>query len=298
MNNTNIKIVFMGTPQFAVPCLLKLKEADYNLIGVITQPDKPTGRQQKLTPPPVKIEAQKLNLPIYQFNKLDQEAIKKIKELNPDLIIVVAYGKILPAEILALPPHGCLNIHPSLLPHYRGPSPIQTAIFKGEKQTGITIIKLDQKLDHGPIIAQETFDILNDDNAESLSNNLACEGAELLIKILPDYLENKIKSQPQDDSQATFTKIITQEDAKINWRETPPEIDCQIRAFYPSPGAWTNITGPPAEALSSRRAQVGKKVKILKAHLEEGELVIDQVQPESKKAMSYNDYLQGNEPLV
>ncbi|MFA5358508.1 MAG: methionyl-tRNA formyltransferase [Patescibacteria group bacterium] len=280
----NTKIVFLGTPNFAVPSLIKLAKAGYNIIGVVTQEDKPMGRKQIITPPPIKIEAQKLGLRIYQFAKIDEAATEEIKKLSPDLIIVVAYGQILPQAFLDIPKYGCLNIHPSLLPKYRGASPIQHAILNGDRQTGVTIMLLDAKMDHGPIIAQEKFEIIEDDDSESLSNHLACEGAEMLTKILPDYLEGKIQLWQQDHDEATFTKMIKNETAKIDWQKTPTEIERCIRAFFPWPGAWTDITG--------------KKVKILKAHLENGELALDKVQVEGKASMSYQDYLRGNKPLL
>jgi len=198
---------------------------------------------------------------------------------------LVAYGKILPKKILDIPPHGVINLHPSLLPQYRGPTPIQEAILDGQNQTGVSIIKLDEKTDHGPIIAQKKLEILEDDNNESLSNSLACEGADFLIKVLPDYLQSKLTPKEQSDKFASYTKLISPQDTKINWKKSPLEIYHQIRAYSPRPGAWTDITG--------------KRVKILKASLNEnGELEIDEVQPPGKKKMPYSEYLKGNEPLV
>jgi len=278
------RIIFMGTPEFAVPTLLRLIQNNYPIVGVITQPDKQTGRKHMLTASPVKKIAREHKLPIFQFTKLDNEATSKIKSLEPDLIVVVAYGKILPQAFLDIPKFGCLNIHPSLLPLYRGPSPIQGAILNGEGTTGITIIKMDKDMDHGPIVYQQKFEILDDDNAETMHNLLAVEGAEMLIKILPKVLEGKFKTTPQDDSKATYTKIITKDDAKINWKKPALEIYCQIRAYYPNPGAWTDITG--------------KKIKILKSHIEDFQLVLDMVQPEGKQPMKYSDYLNGHQPII
>jgi methionyl-tRNA formyltransferase len=283
MKKEEIKILFFGTPKFSLPALTQLKENDFNIIGVVTQPDKPAGRKKILTPPPIKLLAEKLQLPVYQWEKNDKEVLEKINKIKPDLIVVVAYGKILPKELVNLPPYGCLNLHPSLLPKYRGPSPIQTAILNGETKTGVTIIKLDQETDHGPIVAQKEFDILEDDDYESLSNSLACEGAEVLVKIIPNYIAGEIKPKEQNHAQATESKIIEKNDGEINWQKNPAEIDQQIRAYHPWPGAWTEATG--------------KRVKILKAHLENGELFLDWVQPEGKEPMRYDDFLNGNEPL-
>lgn len=277
------KIVFMGTPEFAVPVLLHLAKNGYNLVGVITQPDRPSGRQMINTPPPIKLEAEKLNLPIYQFAKLDAAAIAKIAKLEPDLIIVAAYGNFLPKKLLELPKHGCLNLHPSLLPKYRGASPVATAILNGETKTGVSIILLDEEMDHGPIVAQTETEILEDDDGASLLYSLACEGADLLIKILPDHLAGKIMPQAQDDNEATLTKMFDKADGEIDWQKPPREINSKVRALYPWPGAWTDITG--------------KRVKILKTHLEGEELFIDFVKPEGKEKMRYDEYLNGNEPL-
>lgn len=284
MDIKEAKIVFLGTPEFSLPALNKLIDNGYNIVGVITRTDQPVGRKQILTSPPIKQLAEKNNLPVFQFKKFDAEAIAQIKELQPDLMVLVAYGKILPAEFLNIPKFGVLNIHPSLLPKYRGPSPIQSAILNGETKTGISIIKLDAEMDHGPIVAQQEFEIIDDDDYQSLGSALACEGAELLVSTLPAYLAGEIQPTEQDHSAATYTKILSKEDGEIDWKKTPIEIYCQIRAFYPWPGAWTDNTG--------------KRVKILKAHIDpNAELIIDQVQPEGKEPMRYQDYLNGNEPL-
>lgn len=283
MEQSSPKILFFGTPEFALPALNRLQDDGFTIIGVVTQPDKPAGRKKTLTPPPVKLAAQKLNLPVYQWPKFDDEAMAEITKLAPDLIIVVAYGKILPKKLLDLPKFGCLNIHPSYLPSYRGPSPIQTAILNGDQFTGVSIIKLDEKMDHGPIITQQEFEILADDNYESLSNSLACEAAGILVKIIPAYISGKLPPVEQNHQVATSTTIIEKEDGRIDWHNDPKVIDRQIRAYYPWPGAWTDVTG--------------QRVKIQRAHLADGQLILDWVQPEGKEPMRYDDYLNGNQPL-
>lgn len=280
MDRSIVRIIFFGTSFFAVPTLLNLVKNNFNIVAVISQPDRPVGRQQIIEPTPVKKVAVENGLLVKQFENIhNQEAINFIKKTQPDLIIVVAYGQIIPKEILVIPKYGCLNIHPSLLPKYRGAAPVATAILNGDSETGVTIMQLDEKMDHGPIITQEIFSILDDDNMESLQNSLACEGAKMLVKILPDYLLGDIKPQPQDDFLATYTKILTKENGQINWQKTPAEIDRQIRAFYPWPGAWTT--------------HQGKIVKIISAHLESNKLRIDLLQPAGKRVMNYNEFVNG-----
>ncbi|MFA5076547.1 MAG: methionyl-tRNA formyltransferase [Patescibacteria group bacterium] len=274
------KIIFLGTPNFGVPILFNLIKSHYNIIAVISQPDRPVGRQQIIEVTPVKKVALENKILVEQFESLrTANAVNFIKKNEPDLLVVVAYGQIIPQTILDIPKYGCLNIHPSLLPKYRGASPVAAAILNGDQETGVTIIKLDDKIDHGSIVSQSVFTILEDDNTESLENSLACEGAELLAKVLPDYLADKIIAQPQDDSLATYTKILTKNDGQIDWQKTPLEIDCQIRALYPWPGTWTT--------------HHGKNIKIIRAHIEAQKLKIDLMQPAGKLPMSYKEFVNG-----
>jgi methionyl-tRNA formyltransferase len=218
------------------------------------------------------------------------------KERQPDVGILASFGAIVPKEILNFPKWGILNIHPSLLPKYRGASPVQAAILNGEQQTGVTIIKMDEKVDHGPIVAQFSEEILPTDNAEKLYFKLFSAGAEVLKTILPAYLEGRIKPKEQDHSRATYTKKLSREDGFISLEKlksamegTNAElIDRQIRAYYPWPGTWTEITIPFRKAKTRRY-----RLKILKAHLENGELVLDQVQLEGKKPVSFKQFCQG-----
>jgi len=221
------------------------------------------------------------------------------KEKRPDVGILASFGAIVPKEILNFPRKGILNIHPSLLPKYRGPSPAQAAILNGEHQTGVTIIKMDEKVDHGPIVAQFNEEILSDDNAEKLYFRLFSAGAEVLKTILPAYLEGKIQLRPQNHSQATYTKKLTREDGFIpleklkaamegNDAET---VERQIRAYYPWPGTWTEITIPFRKAKTRRYR---KRLKILEAHLKGGKLVLDTVQIEGKKPVSFKQFCEGH----
>lgn len=229
----------MGTPDFAVPALQTLAPF-LNIIEVITQPDRPVGRKRALTPPPVKINTEKLGLPVFQPEKIrDPETTEHIRAANPDLIIVAAYGQIIPKAILDAPRLGTLNIHASLLPKYRGASPIATAIKNGETETGVTIMLVDELLDHGPILAQGRIPIAPDETGNSLSHKLSLLGAQLLTATLPEWISGRIKPQEQNHTEATSTKLLTRKDGKINWHERAESIERTIRAYDPWPGTWT-----------------------------------------------------------
>lgn len=236
------KILFVGTPEFAIPALGALLEHNYHIVAVLTNPDEPAGRHHLLTPPPVKICAQKHNIPVLQPEKITgNEMFKKtLEELNPDITIVAAYGKILPADIINLPKYKTLNIHPSLLPRWRGPSPIQYTILAGDTQTGVTIIQLDETMDHGPIVAQLNLKSkISNLNYQTLHDELAKLGANLLIEILPKWIRGEIISIPQDDTKATFSKKLKKDDGRIDWKKPAQEIERMVRAFNPWPGTWT-----------------------------------------------------------
>jgi len=322
----DLKIVFMGTPDFAVPVLEELLKSDFKPKAVITAPDKPAGRGQKITPPPVKIIAQNHQIPVFQ-PETKEDLIKQTTDLGPDLIVVAAYGKILPKEILDLPKYGSVNIHPSLLPNYRGPSPIQFAILNGDSKTGVSIILMNGKMDEGPILAQEIVEIEKDETAKSLENKLSKIASKLLIKTLnywivfkemPKSARNFILPQQQDDSQAIYTKILTKEDAKIIWNKTADELDRQIRAFVPWPGSFTIFK----EKTVNEGNEKIKALKILKANVLElqtkkelGEvfltdkkelavqtgkncLIIQQLQIEGGKPMTAQEFLNGHPEIV
>jgi methionyl-tRNA formyltransferase len=231
----------MGTAELSCASLEKLAgDKNFSVVAVVTQPDKPKGRELKLTPSPVKILAEKLSLPVLQPLKArDEKFIAGLRELKPDLIVVAAYGQILPQAILDLPPHGCLNVHTSLLPKYRGAAPIQWAIADGEAETGVTIMKMDAGLDTGPILSTRRTPILPTDDSQILHDRLAQLGAELLVETIPDYVVGKIQPQPQPVTVSTYAAKIKKEDGQIDWNFPAQKIWNRLRAFTPWPGAFT-----------------------------------------------------------
>ena len=285
------KIIFIGTSQFAVPILEKLFSRNYQIIAIITAPDRPAGRRQELTPPPIKEAALNYNLPILQPERIEQIQ-NKISEMSPDLIVLAAYGRIIPKGVLNIPRLGCLNFHPSLLPKYRGPSPIQTAILNDDKITGVTIILMDEKIDHGPIIAQKELSINPRETSRSLEEKLSHSAANLLIEILPQYLEGKIKPEAQDESKASYTKIINREDGRINWQESAQTIDRKIRAFYPWPGAWTYFGQQRVKIIKAKAVDQAQPAALSTG---KGFLFLEIVQPAGKKTMTGQEFFRGRQ---
>ena len=273
----NIPFTFFGTSEFSVYILETLEQHGLKPIHIVTMPDKPKGRGLTLTPPPVKIWAEKRNIPISQPEILNNQ------KFPGEVFIVASYGKIIPKEIIELPARKTLNVHPSLLPKLRGPSPIQTAILKEEK-TGVTIMRLDEKMDHGPIIAQKEIPVEPwPTSYETLEKILGAEGGNLLAKILPDWMEQKIKEVEQDHSAATFTKILEKSDGLIDLKDSPRENIRKILAFHQWPGTYFFTKDKTGEEL---------RVKIKKAKLEEnGELLIERVTPEGRGEMDYRHFL-------
>jgi methionyl-tRNA formyltransferase len=311
MNIKLIKVIFLGTPDFAVPSLEKLINHDYYIIEVITQPDKKVGRKQEIIPSAVKKAAVKLGLPFYQPDNIKNiNAVKYIKSLKPDFIITCAYGQIIPKSILDIPKFGCINIHGSLLPKYRGASPIQYAILKGDKKTGITVMEMDEKMDEGDIISQKSIKIESNDTASSLHDKLSVLGANLLIETLPKILNKEIKYTPQNDSQATYTKILKKEDGKIDWNKNADEIDSMIRAFYPWPGTYAELKNSNHESRIKRLKIIRASLIKIKNNLNPGTifktkdenlavkckinaLILEKIQPEGKKVMSGQEFIRG-----
>lgn len=242
IENSKLKIVFFGTPSFVVPVLENLSK-HFHLVGVVTAPDTEQGRKKILTPSPVKIFAEKHRITVLQPDTPDNKLLEDLKEMGADIFVVAAYGKILPQSIIELPPLGSLNIHPSLLPLYRGPSPIQTALLNGDTTTGISIIKMDEKMDHGPIVKQWEVSINPDDTFEKLHFSLFEEASEQLPGIITDYSNEKLVPAPQDENKATYCSMITRESGHFD-SDNPPtsqELDRMIRAYYPWPNAWTVV---------------------------------------------------------
>jgi len=259
---TPLRIIFMGTAELSCASLEKISTGkNFSVVAVVTQPDKPKGRELKLTPSPVKVLAEKLNLPVLQPLKArDEKFIGELRELKPDLMVVVAYGQILPQTILDLPRFGCLNVHTSLLPKYRGAAPIQWAIAEGELETGVTIMKMDAGLDTGPILSMRRTPIVPADDSQILHDRLAQLGAELLLETIPDYVAGKIAPQPQPATGSTYAAKIKKEDGQIDWSLPAVKIWNRFRAFTPWPGALTSVSGAaPKKLLKIWRAEVVEK---------------------------------------
>jgi len=303
----NYRIIFFGTPDFAQPSLEKLINSGYLVIAVVTQVDKKVGRKQKIVYSPVKELALKYKIPVFQPEKIsDPNYIQKIKNLNPDLIVVAAYGQILPKEILEIPKYGCINIHASLLPKYRGASPIHQAILNGDKEIGITIILMDEKMDHGKIIKSEKLKVQSNITLPELHDELAKMGAELLVEILPEWFSGQIKPKTQDESQATYTKILKKEDGQIDWHKSAEVIERQIRAFTPWPGSfcfWGNkrLKIVKAKVLNINKTEPGKVYEIdskLAVQTGENMLELDKIQLEGKREMDVKEFSRGYPEFV
>lgn len=291
------RIVFFGTPEFGRVILETLLEPKLSVVGVVTQPDRPFGRDQKLLSSPVKILGEEHKIPVFTpVDKKELLAVRhKLQALKPDLFIVAAYGLILPPEILAIPAKGALNVHPSLLPKYRGASPIQGAILDGDRETGVTIILMDEKVDHGPILAQKTAPINPAETTPTLSVKLAQLGGQLLVRTIPSWLAGKITPREQDHSQATFTKLLEKEDGKVNWVMSNTEIERMIRALNLWPGVWTTV-GEMADQLErevKNPSQTNLRLKLLSAAVEDGALSLQTVQVEGRKPVSFSEFVNG-----
>lgn len=315
MENNAIKIIFIGTPKFGAVILERLVKGNHKPILVVTATDKPAGREQNITPPPVKIIAQKYDIPLEQTDEIKDLKIK-IENLKPDLIITAAFGQILPKEILDIPQYGCLNIHASLLPKYRGPSPIQAAILNNERKTGITIILMDEKVDHGPIVTQRSLDLKGTENAGELHDQLAEMGSRFILEIIPKWIKKMLKIKEQDHSRASFTKILTRQDGEINWEKPAEALEREIRAFNPWPGSYTGwerhgivkkikilqartfpspggIHYPVGKVLTVSQGEVAVQCGSVFTKKEGDFLIIERLQMEGKKEMDAKDFIMG-----
>ncbi|HEX2914032.1 MAG TPA: methionyl-tRNA formyltransferase [Chloroflexia bacterium] len=255
----SLKILFMGTPQFGATVLKHLASA-FEVVGVVTQPDRPAGRKNTLTPPAVKVMAQELGLPVMQVEKLRtpevQEELRRFAN-GADVFVVASFGMILPQVVLDMPPLKCINVHASLLPAYRGASPVAQAILDGLAETGVTIMQMEKGLDTGPMLAKVTVAITPDDTQPTLMDKLAEAGAALLVATLPKWASAEIIPEPQDSSQASHTGIIKKEDGLVNWQESAASIERKIRAYDPWPGVYTYWTAQaPGQPLKLGRADV------------------------------------------
>ncbi len=299
------RIVFMGTPDFSVPVLRRLVEEGYEVVGVVTQPDRPVGRKRVLTPPPVKAEAVKHGIPVYQPEKIRQkEELDKILALEPDLIVTAAFGQILPNQLLEAPKFGCINVHASLLPELRGGAPIHYAIIEGKEKTGITIMYMVEKLDAGDILTQVEVPITETDTVGSLHDKMSPAGADLLSETIPKLLNGEINPVPQNDDEATFAWNIKREQEKIDWTKPGHQIYNHIRGMNPWPVAYTTMDGAVMKVWNSEKvdykesAKAGTIVKIdddgfIVATGDETAIKITELQPAGKKKMDAKQFLLG-----
>ena len=296
----------MGTPDFALPSFKAVVESNQILVCVITQPDRPKGRGHLLSPPPVKVAAERAGIPVLQPKKMKDPAFwGKLTQLNPDLIVVVAFGRILPPEVLKIPRRGCVNLHASLLPKYRGAAPSAWAIVRGEKQTGVTTIQMDEGMDTGEIYLQKTMEILPSDTAGTLTNRLSETGAELLLMTLEGIMNGTLKTIPQDHSKATLAPILKKEHGEINWTLSASKIANLVRGLDPWPGAYTyylkerwKLCGVTVRDASTDK-RPGAILKVVKDRIEvatgEEVLVIHELQPANARRMSVKEFLAGHD---
>jgi methionyl-tRNA formyltransferase len=291
----------MGTPEFAVPVLRALTHA-HAVVGVVTQPDRSGGRGKKLTASPVKAFAQQTGLSIIQPNQLrEPEAMAQLTAWAPDLIVAAAFGQLLRPAVLGLPPRGCLNVHASLLPRYRGASPIAAAILAGEAETGVTIMKMDEGLDTGPTLARRAEPIRPDDTTQTLSERLAEVGAALLVEILPGYLTGQITPQPQEGAFATFAPQLKKEDGHLDFTRPAVELERRVRAFTPWPGAFALWKDQPLKILRATLLENARGEPGLIMPTEHGPavacgagaLALSHIQPPGKKPMAGADFARG-----
>lgn len=301
-----MKVVFMGTPEFAVPSLEYLYENGYNISLVITQRDKPRGRGKRVLATPIKEKALELGLEVYQPDSVNsKESIDKLRKISPDCIIVAAYGQILKKDILNLPPYGCLNVHASLLPKYRGAAPINWAIINGEKETGVTIMKMEQGLDTGDMLKFETIPIEAEDDSESIHDKLSQLGGRLIVETLKDIKSGNITSTPQDDELSTYAPKISKETGRIDWNSSGDNIINLIRGLKPWPSAYIIYKGHKVKihkAKSIKKFIDGDNGVIIKVSNEgiyvncaDSCIVIDELQFPGKRKMDVAEYLRGNQ---
>ena len=307
-----MRTVFMGTPEFSVPALEYLVRSEYQVVGVYTQPDRPTGRGRTLEQSPVKRVALEHGLEVFQPVRLRNPGeVQRLASLKPDLILVAAFGQILPQSVLDIPSFGCLNIHPSLLPKYRGATPIPSAILGGDNETGVSIMLMDAGMDTGPIISQIIVGIEPQDTTGSLTTRLAQAGVRLLGETLPLWFDRSLKPQSQDGSKATYTSPITKEDGIINWQMTAEEISKRVRAFYPWPGCYTWWQGKllkilEAVALHKERNLLSGRVvalaldqpAVVGVETGDGILGLLRIQLEGKRALTAAEFLLGQRTFV
>lgn len=304
MNPQAIRTVFMGTPEFAVGTLQGLIEAGCNLVGVYTQPDRPKGRGKQLAAPPVKLVAEQHGIPVFQPLKLrDPAAVAELEALAPDLIVVVAYGQILPKSVLDIPAHGCINVHASLLPAYRGAAPINKAIVDGCEETGITTMYMDVGLDTGDMLVKRTLAIGPDETAGELHDRLAELGRATMLETLERLCAGELQRQPQDDSQTSYAPMLKKEDGRVDWSRSAAALHNQVRGLDPWPGAYTLLGGELLKLARTRVAPgvsgaapgtvVGADADGVRVACGEGVLVVGELQLAGRKRLAAAEFLRG-----
>lgn len=293
-------LIFMGSPDFALPALRALAQ-HYNVVGVVTQPDRASGRGRELKAPPVKRLALELGIPVMQPEKLRlPEAMEQLRAWSPELIVVAAFGQILKKDVLDLPRFGCINVHASLLPRWRGAAPINAAILHGDAETGVTIMKMDPGLDTGPMLSQRSIRLTPEDTAGSVFEKLSAIGADLLIETLPDYLSGKLKPIPQPEEGVTYAPMLKKEEGQLDFGRDVHELERRVRAFNPWPGAFMDFDGTLLKVHRARvkegDAAAGQRLIIQDQPAvvaRGGILVLEEVQPAGKKSMSGRSFLAG-----
>jgi methionyl-tRNA formyltransferase len=293
-------LVFMGSPDFALPTLRALSQ-NYEIVGVVTQPDRASGRGRELKPPPVKTLALELGIPVMQPEKLRlPEAMEQLRAWAPELIVVAAFGQILKKDVLELPPYGCINVHASLLPRWRGAAPINAAILHGDTETGVTIMQMDVGLDTGPMLSQRSIPLKPDDTAGSVFEKLSRLGADLLLETLPDYLSGKLTPAPQPEEGVTYAPMLKKEEGHLDFNHDVNELERRVRAFNPWPGAFMDFHGSPLKVHRARveagDASAGQRLVIQNqpaVGARSGILILEEVQPAGKKSMSGRSFLSG-----
>ena len=254
MSHHKLKVVYWGSPDFAVPCLRALHHR-HHVLAVITQPDRPRGRGRSLAPPAVKVAAEELGLPVLQPEKIRRRAFRmQLTELGADLFVVAAYGKILRPKMLAVPPMGCVNVHASLLPQYRGSAPIQWSVIRGERRSGVTIMLMDAGMDTGPMLLSGGLDLAPDETAGTLHDRLAELGPDLLLEALDGLVDGTLEPQPQDHAGATEAPMLTKEHGRVDFSRPAREVDCHVRGMDPWPCAFTSLQGKPLKVFASALA--------------------------------------------
>jgi methionyl-tRNA formyltransferase len=315
-----MRVIFLGSPEFALPALRRLIDSEHEIVGVFTQPDRPAGRGRKLLPPPVKLLASEHALPVFQPESVSApDIVELMRTLAPDVGVIAAYGQILRQRVLDVPPHGILNIHASLLPRWRGAAPIPAAILAGDAETGATIMKVVRELDAGPMLASVRIAIGHDDTTATLTPRIAERGADLLLDVLPRYADGEIAPQPQDDERATYAPQIKKTDAMIDWeRESAEHIARKVRAYNPWPVAFSYLDGEPlriveafpiATGADPRRPPPGTIARAEQHHGSaveaelaiatiDGWLAVRALQPPGRRALSAAEYLRGHAQVI